>query len=148
MINKKALYLQCLDSVDSRIEKYQEEMDTIKDSMDSNDIKTDYDEDNRGQLLGDFEKYAGYLSRAREMKETLSTIDLNHFSETVNFGSLVETDSNYYFIAAPLGEIQLEDGSKVYVLSKEAPIYQVMKGRKAGEKFNFNDQEIQIREVH
>ena len=136
-INKKEIYYKSLEAVNRRIEKYEKEMDMIKESMEANDVKTDYDEDNKGQLLGDFEKYAEYLNQAQEMKEKLAAIDLEHYSETVNFGSVVETDKDLYFVAVPIGEIELEDGSTVYAISTEAPIYQVMKDKKSRRQFQF-----------
>ncbi|MGY5849473.1 transcription elongation factor [Salegentibacter sp. F14] len=147
-INKKEIYYKSLEAVDRRIDKYEKEMDMIKESMEANDVKTDYDEDNKGQLLGDFEKYAEYLSQAQEMKEKLAEIDLDHYSETVNFGSVVETDKDLYFVAVPVGELELEDGSKVFSISTEAPIYQVMKDKKPGDSFQFNDKEREIKKVH
>lgn len=145
--NKKELYFKCLDTVNEQIEKYQNEMDLIKESMEANDIKTDYDEDNRGQLLGDFEKYAKRLSNAQEMKEKLSQIDPEHYSEVIKFGSVVETTGNYYFVSVPIGEITMRDDSTVYAISSEAPIYKEMEGKKQGDTFNFNDSEVKITAV-
>jgi transcription elongation GreA/GreB family factor len=145
--NKKELYLNCLDTVNKQIERYQKEMDLIKESMEANDVKTDYDEDNKGELLGDFEKNASRLSDAREMKESLSRIDPDHYSEKISFGSVVETSGNYYFISVPIGEISMEDGSSVYAISTEAPIYQEMEGKEKGDTFKFNDEEVKITAV-
>jgi len=147
--NKEELFYKCLDSVNRQIEKYQKEMDQIKESMENNDAHTDYDEDDsKGQLLGDFEKYAEYLNNSRKMKEKLNAIDKNHYTEEIDFGSVVETSENYYFISTALGKIILEEGSSVYAISTEAPIYQEMKGKKSGESFSFNDKEHKILNVH
>ncbi|PKD17174.1 transcription elongation factor [Salegentibacter salinarum] len=145
--NKKELYLNCLDTVNEQIERYQKQMDQIKESMEANDIKTDYDEDNKGQLLSDFEKYAGRLSDSQKMKESLSRIDPDHYSEAINFGSVVETSGNYYFVSVPIGEIAMEDGSSVYAISTEAPIYKEMEGKKEGQTFKFNGEEVKITAV-
>ncbi|MGB8374141.1 MAG: transcription elongation factor [Salegentibacter sp.] len=145
--NKKELYLKCLDAVNEQIEKYEEEMDMIRESMDSNDVKTDYDEDNRGQLLGDFEKNANYLNKARQMKETLTSIDQEYHSTSVDLGSLVETDQSYYYISVPLGAIQMEDGSTIMAISTEAPIYTELKGKKEGDTFTYNDRDFKVVEV-
>jgi transcription elongation GreA/GreB family factor len=145
--NKKELYLNCLDTVNKQIERYQKEMDLIKESMEANDVKTDYDEDNKGELLSDFEKNASRLSDAREMKESLSRIDPDHYSEKISFGSVVETSGNYYFISVPIGEISMEDGSSVYAISTEAPIYKEMEGKAEGDTFSFNDEEVKITAV-
>lgn len=147
--NKEELFYKCLDTVNRQIEKYQKEMDQIRESMENNDVHTDYDEDDsKGQLLGDFEKYAEYLDNSRKMKEKLSRIDQKHYSENIDFGSIVETSDNYYFISAALGKIVLDEGSTVYAISTEAPIYQEMKGKKTGDSFTFNDKEYKILNVH
>lgn len=146
--NKKELFQKTLNAVNSRIKRYEQEMEMIRESMDANDTKTDYDEDNRGKLLGDFEKNVEFLNQARLMKETLNTVDLEHYSEEVKFGSVIETDKSYYFVSVPVGKIEMEDGSTVYAISTEAPIYQAMKGKKAGDEFTFNDETMEIKEVH
>ncbi len=147
--NKEELFIKCLDTVNRQIDKYQKDMDDIKESMENNDVHTDYDEDDsKGQLLGDFEKYAEYFDNSRKMKEKLSRIDQKHYSEVIDFGSVVETSENYYFISAALGKIVLKEGSIVYAISTDAPIYQEMKGKKTGESFSFNGKEHKILEVH
>ncbi|MDT0641730.1 transcription elongation factor [Zunongwangia sp. F363] len=147
-VNKKEIYYKALEVVNEQIEKYQEEMDMIKESMDANDVKTDYDEDNRGKLLGDFEKNADHLNNAREMKETLSRLDLEHYSETVDFGSVVETKQNLYYVSVPLGELQMEDGSSVFAISTDAPVYEGLEGKKAGDSYTFNGKEFKIVALH
>ncbi|CAL66482.1 hypothetical protein [Christiangramia forsetii] len=147
--NKEELFYKCLETVNRQIDKYQNEMDQIKESMENNDAHTDYDEDDsKGQLLGDFEKYAEYLDNSRKMKEKLSRIDKKHYTEQVDFGSVVETSENYYFISAALGKITMEEGITVYAISTDAPIYQEMKGKKSGENFSFNEKEHKILNVH
>ncbi|MCH4823036.1 transcription elongation factor [Gramella lutea] len=146
---KEELYYKCLDTVNKQIDKYQKEMDQIKESMENNDAHTDYDEDDtKGQLLSDFEKYAEYLDNSRKMKEKLSRIDPNHYTKNIDFGSIVETSENYYFISAALGKIILDEGVSVYAISTDAPIYQEMKGKTEGESFSFNEKEHEILNVH
>lgn len=147
--NKEELYYKCLDTVNKQIEKYEKEMEQIRESMENNDAHTDYDEDDtKGQLLGDFEKYAEYLDNSRKMKEKLSRIDKTHYTKQVDFGSIVETSENYYFISAALGKIVMDEGSTVYAISTDAPIYQEMKGKKEGETFTFNGNEFKIIGLH
>ncbi|AVR46293.1 transcription elongation factor [Christiangramia fulva] len=147
--NKEELFIKCLETVNRQIEKYEREMDDIRESMENNDVHTDYDEDDsKGQLLNDFEKYAEYLDNSRKMKEKLSRIDQKHYSETVDFGSVVETSENYYYISVALGKIVLDEGSVVFAISTEAPIYKEMKGKKAGESFSFNGKDHKIVNIH
>ncbi|ORL46558.1 transcription elongation factor [Zunongwangia atlantica 22II14-10F7] len=142
--NKKELFYKCLETINEKIEQYQNRMDQIKESMESNDIKTDYDEDNKGEMLSDFEKNAGYLSEAQEQKEELSKIDPDYKNERIGFGSIVETKEQYYFIAIPLGEISMENGSKIFAISTKAPIYKELEGKQKGDTFQFNGKEQEI----
>lgn len=147
--NKKALFVKSMDAVNKKIQIYKEKMDTIRESMDANDVHTDYDEEgNKGQLLGDFEKYAENLDNAQRMKQNLNRVDREHYSETIKFGSAVETKKSFYFIAAGLGDIIMDDGSKVHVISTDAPIYAKLEGKRKGDTFQLNGEEVEILDVH
>lgn len=147
--NRKTLFIKCLEEIDKKIKTYRDNMDTVKESMEANDVHTDYDEEgNKGQMLGDFEKYARYLDNAQKMKEKLNSVDREHFSEQVQFGSVVETKDSYYFIATALGDVVLEDGRKVHVISTEAPIYHELEGKKKGETFKLNQKDVEILNIH
>lgn len=147
--NKKELFNKCLDAINKQIERYKQQMDGIKESMVANDVHTDYDEEgSKGELLGNFEKYAKYLDTAQNMKLTLNKVDREHYSESIKFGSVIETDNHYYFIACGLGKVVMDDGSTVLVISTEAPIYEELKGKKAKDTFMLNDNETKIIEVH
>lgn len=146
--NRKELFNKCLEKVNGQIAKYRENMAGVKESMDANDVHTDYDEEgSKGELLVAFEKYAQYLDSAQKIKETLYKVDIEHYTEQIKFGSIVETNKGIYFIAAPLGEIKLEDGSTVFVISTEAPIFEQLNGKKAGDTFNLNNEKVEILKV-
>ncbi|MCM4161830.1 GreA/GreB family elongation factor [Antarcticibacterium flavum] len=150
MANRKIqAFYKSLEKIQDLIDKYQDKMDTIRESMEANDVHTDYDEEgSKGELLGDFERYATHLDHAQKMKQTLNRVDREHYSESIKFGSMVETDDHYYFIAVPLGNITLDDGSGVSVISTEAPIYQHLEGKKKGDSFTLKDKEVEILDVH
>lgn len=145
-INRQEVFIKCLDKVNKQIEKYNNNLASIRESTDSIDRHNDYDEE--GKMIGEFEKNSNYLDNAQRMKETLRSIDMDHYTEQVQFGSIVETKKNYYFIAAAVGEITMDDGSRVYAISKEAPLFEKLQGKKAGDTFQINDEEVEIVEVH
>lgn len=145
-LNRQQVFIKSLDKVNEKIKQYQEKLDSIRESTDAIDRHNDYDEE--GKMLSEFEKFSNNLDNAQRMKETLNTIDWNRYSEQVQVGSIVETKKNYYFIATALGEIQLDDGRTVFVISKEAPIFEKLEGKKAGDTFHLNDEEVEILEVH
>jgi len=144
-INRQQLYEKCLVKVNEQIEKYNEKLISLKESLDSIDRHNDYDEE--GKLLGEYEQISNYLDVAQKRKKLLSTIDRTKYTESIQLGSVVETKTNYYFIAAALGEIGMDDGSTVYTMSTEAPIYQKLAGKKKGDTFTMKDEEIEIIDV-
>lgn len=146
-INKEQLFYKCLDQVNDQIEKHQEKLDDISGYNAENNLHPDFDEyGNKGEILTNYEQRAGYLDNARKMKETLANLDtdLNHRSETVGPGSLVETKNSYYYISVPLGEIAMEEGGHVYAISTDAPIYEHLEGKRKGDTFKFNGEEVEI----
>lgn len=148
-INKEELFAKCLDSVNEQVKRYRGRMDEISDHTEQNNLHPDFDQyGNKGEILTNYEKNAHYLDIARNMKETLATLDRNHRSEVVRPGSLVETRNSYYYVSVPLGQIDMEDGSTVYAISTDAPIYEHLEGKKAGDKFNFNDEEVEIVNIY
>jgi transcription elongation GreA/GreB family factor len=148
-INKEELFNKCLDMVNDRIDQYNEKMDSISGQNEQHKFHPDFDEyGNKGEMLTEYEKNAAYLDRVRNMKETLANLDTDHRSEVVRPGSVVETKNSYYFISVPLGEVDMESGSKVFAISTDAPIYKEMEGKKAGDSFSFRDGNVEIVKVH
>lgn len=144
-INKEEVYYKCLDMVNERIDQYNDKMNTITGQNEENKFHPDFDQyGNKGEMLTEYEKNAGFLDRVRNMKETLVNLDMDHRSEVVRPGSVVETENGYYFIAVALGEIEMDSGSKVVAISTESPLYKELEGRKAGDSFQFNDSEVEI----
>ncbi|HER40981.1 MAG TPA: transcription elongation factor [Salinimicrobium catena] len=144
-LNKEELFNKCLDEINERIRQYNEKLDTISGEDAEQNYHPDFDEyGNKGEMLTEYEKNAAYLDRVQSMKETLANLDHSHRSETVRPGSIVETKNNYYFVSVPLGEIDMDSGRKVFAISTEAPIYQHLEGKKAGDKFTFHDSEVEI----
>lgn len=98
--NKEELYHKCLETVNKQINKYQNEMDQIKNPWKiMMRIQIMMKTTAKGSYWEIFEKYAGYLDNSRKMKEKISKIDRKHYTEEIDFGSVIETSENYYFIS-------------------------------------------------
>ena len=147
-INKTELFNKCLDKVNELVEQYKQKMETINGYNAEHKMHPDYHEyGNKGELMSKFEEYARHRDHAQEMKETLANLDRNHKSEVVRPGSIVETTHRYYYISVPLGEIYMDDGSEVFAISEDAPIYEHLGGKKAGHKYTFNGESAEIKNV-
>lgn len=78
---------------------------------------------------------ADQLNFAVEEMDLLNKIKIEEpLHDTVQFGSVVITDQNLFFVSVSLEEFLVDD-RKVVGISTKAPIYEELKGKKAGNTF-------------
>lgn len=143
---KQDLLKACLDYANKRIANYKNELDTIKESIESNDKAGDEDDSGNGKLFNDLEKNSQYLSEANKMVDGLKNISPNTVSNNVILGSVVKTTSNNFFIAVSAGKIDIEDGS-YFAISQHSPIGMLLMNKSKSEKVEFNGNSFTITEV-
>lgn len=80
--------------------------------------------------------------RARNSLKTINT----NLHQIIGLGSLVETEKGLFFIAVSLGEIIL-DQRKIFVISTESPLGQILMGKKKGEQFSLNNSKQTIQNL-
>jgi len=68
-------------------------------------------------------------------------------SQEVRAGSLVETNSGWFYIITSLGKLTLETGD-CYIISAASPIGSALLGKQAGEVFHWNLQKGKIVSVY
>jgi transcription elongation GreA/GreB family factor len=136
---KKQLYDKCMELLNLQLEKYRNEIKMVKDALESDDTQSEEADTGKSEMLNEIEKYAKYLESTENLKSQLKRVDISQSTETVGNGSLVETENNFFFIAVALGKIDIEDSKNYYSISTEAPIYNMLKGKKAGDSFSFNN---------
>jgi len=64
----------------------------------------------------------------------------------VEYLSLVKTNRGMFFISQAVKPLNV-DGVKYFMLTKEAPIYEIMAGKKAGDSFNFRGIDYTIESI-
>lgn len=147
MTIKQQLLQICNQHVDQRITDYKNEIELIKDSIESNDKgNSEEDDAGNGKLLNDLENNVGYLNEANKTKEYLKLVRTNLLSPNAALGSLVKTDSLHFFIAISLGKIELENNT-YYAISLQSPIGQLLKQKTKGDTFEFNGTKYTVTEV-
>jgi len=147
MTIKQQLLQICNEQVEKRITDYKNEIDLIKESIESNDKGgSDDDDSGNGKLLNDLEKNMGYLNDARKTQDYLKLVKANLLSTSAALGSLVKTDSLHYFISISAGKIQI-DNQDYYAISLQSPIGQLLKQKSAGDTFEFNGTKYTVTEV-
>jgi transcription elongation GreA/GreB family factor len=88
----------------------------------------------------------GRLGEMLKLKQALENIHPSHKNTMVSPGALVYTTSGVYYVAIGAGKLSL-DGTTYYAISPEAPIGQLMSGKKPGEDFILNGKTIKVEKV-
>lgn len=147
MTIKQQLWQICNKHVEDRINDYKNEINLIKESLESNDTGNNEDDDSgNGKLMNDLEKNIGYLNEARKTHEYLKLVKTNLLSTNAALGSLVITDTLQFFIAISLGKIEI-DNNTYYSISLQSPIGQLLKQKTEGEQFEFNGTKYTIKQI-
>lgn len=147
MTIKQKLWQICNNHVEDRINDYKNEINLIKESLESNDKGNNEDDDSgNGKLMNDLEKNIGYLNEARKTHEYLKLVKTNLLSTNAALGSLVITDTLQFFIAISLGKIEI-DNNTYYAISLQSPIGQLLKQKTEGEQFEFNGTKYTIKQI-
>lgn len=144
---KSKLFDICITHVNKRISSYKDEIETIKESIESNDKSSDEDDDSgHGKLLNDLEKNAQYLTDASKMLDTIKLINPKTIHQNVVLGSLVKTNTSNFFIAVSIGKVDV-DNESYYIISKSSPIGQLLLNKSVGDEIAFNESRYKILEV-
>jgi hypothetical protein len=142
----KPLILERLNTlIEERVQEAHDEIASLNSSK-ANETKSsagDKYETGMAMLQIEEEKFATQLTKAKELRQTLSMIDVKTKSKTVQLGSLVHTSSGLYFISIPFGKLEL-DGKEIFVLSISSPIGLLLKGKSVGETISFQSKEMKI----
>lgn len=147
MTTKQKLWQICNDRVDKRISDYKEEVNLIKESIESTDKgNSEGDDSGSGKLLNDLEKNMTFLNDAKKIKEYLSTIKTNIESNEVLLGSLVKTNVMHFYISTSIGKIEL-DNEVFYAISVNSPIGQLLMNKTINSTFEFNQNKYIISEI-
>ncbi|RIA09656.1 hypothetical protein OE09_1500 [Flavobacteriaceae bacterium MAR_2010_72] len=135
---KQELLQVCLNHVNKRIYNYNQEIDTIKESIESNDKSSNEEDDSgHGKLLNDLEKNMVHLADANKMLDMLNLINPKLKNDKAILGSLVSTPRASFFLSVSVGKIELEHGS-YFAISLQSPIGALLKNKEVGEHINFN----------
>lgn len=91
-------------------------------------------------------KYQDQLDTNQKLKNAIAQIDASQKHAVVSFGSMVKTTLGTYLISVGLGPIQVHD-AKYFAISLASPIGKLLEGRKKGDKFSFQNKQIEVLEI-
>ncbi len=141
---KQALLDHCFHILNEQVLSNEKAMTEVKTAI-HNETKSsagDKFETARATLQQEVDRLKGSIIKLKQQEQLLKQTPMNH-CEVVSPGAVVTTNTSTYFISIGLGKINLKD--KVYfAISPQAPIYQVMKGKREGDTFLYNAKQFQI----
>jgi hypothetical protein len=77
------------------------------------------------------------------MRQTLQAIDLEKDYKLIDTGSLIETNSGWWYLSISMGSLTIGN-QQVFCLSIQAPMGQLLKGKKVGESVLFNQKKTSV----
>lgn len=136
---KESLHNLCLKQVNDRLKAAETAIEELQAAM-ANETKSsagDKYETAREMLQQEMNLYLGRKADAKSQLAQLHLVDPRHKHDIVAPGALVYTDSAIYYLAVNAGSFIIED-EKIFTISPASPIALQLKGKKAGDEFEFN----------
>lgn len=145
---KEQLLKFCWDYVGEKSQRLKNSHADLQESLDSETKNSTGDKHETGRAMVQLEqeKLAQQFTELEKTKNILQRVDIRIKSGTIGLGSLVRTNAADYFIAISAGVFK-QEGKPIYCISQEAPIAQLLMGKKKGEIFVFNGNSHTVLEV-
>jgi len=134
--------------IDKKIISLEQTIVSAKQSRD-NETKSsmgDKYETGRAIIQFELEKNIIQLNKTRKLKAELLKIDLHKKYKKVEFGSLVATDKDTYFISIGTGKIKTNNNN-YYCISQASPMGRTLFNKKEGDYFKFNGMDFIINNI-
>jgi len=145
---KNRLYNLCVAYAEERIENASQAIAVARDSSteDTKSSAGDKYETGRAMMQQDIDRQTLQLNEAQKLKTFLERMEPENKSDTVQNGSLVNTNHGIFYLAISMGQVEL-DGATYYVISAGSPIGAQLMNQSAGARFSFNGRDYQIESV-
>jgi hypothetical protein len=145
---KTAVYHHCESYLRQKAKGYLSQDQSLLESLDSEGKSSAGDKHETGRAMIQLEREK--LAQQRERNDQdIKTLDaLKNKTTTVHIapGALVNTSLASYFLAVPADAFSHND-KKIYCISPQSPIGQLLLGKKAGDSFSFRGNSIKVLEV-
>ena len=145
---KQKLLNYCKNYVDERLLRIQNTISDIQESLTSETKSSagDKHETGRAMLQLEREKAGAQLAEVQKLQETLAKITISS-SKNIRLGSLISTSQGNYFLSISVGKVTIENIS-YFAIAANSPIGKLLLGKTAESTFNFNGNEISIKDVN
>ncbi|MFC3880208.1 hypothetical protein ACFOSV_08475 [Algoriphagus namhaensis] len=144
---KSSIIHACIIKQQLEIEDFEKEISALKKEIYSHNetpSQGDSSAAERTEVLQRYESEVGFL---KEELEILQGIDPNSEISQVAPGAVVVTNQRTFFISVSIEQVEV-NGQDIFGLSTKAPIFQSLRGKKVGDKFDFNGIHYEIQDVY
>ena len=103
-------------------------------------------ETSRAIMQIEHDKLNNQLIQKNNQLKKIELLDRNKKYKSVNYGSLVITNTNYYLISIGLGSFT-SNNQIIYLISLSSPIGKILLDKKKGDSFIFNNNKEKIIDI-
>lgn len=142
---KQQIFSRLMETLDEKIAIAKREIESATESRNSDTKSSAGDKFETGREMAQMElnKSEALLARTRKLKKELSLIKLDKKFEKIEFGSLVLTNQENYFISFGMGKITIEN-IDYYAISLASPIGQTLRHKAIGDIVAFQGRKILV----
>ncbi|MFM8913139.1 MAG: 3-oxoacyl-ACP synthase [Flammeovirgaceae bacterium] len=146
---KELIYDACLKVVNERLQYSRMAMDDAQVAANEEEKSSAGDKYETGRAMAQIErdKAAIQVAEALKMHDALKKIDPIRMHQKIEWGSLIQTDRGWYFLAVALGRIQAAE-MDCMAISPVSPLGKLLVGKIKGERIVVNGQPIFISAVY
>lgn len=143
---KRALYQKVQEAQRKIIKNAGSAMEDIDQNASAYDQEDDIYDPTKSELRKQKELLAEQYQMAVKEDEVLQRMDPERLREQVEFGAVVITNKYAMFVSIGVGKVKV-DNKPYFAVSTSVPVFQVMKGLKKGDTFEFNGNKFEIHDI-
>jgi polysaccharide pyruvyl transferase WcaK-like protein len=149
MSKKKTILQYIINQLHSQLTSFQNDYQALQSAL-ANETKSsagDKYETGREMITQEVNKVTDQINKQELFIQKLKQIDSSKPVIVAGENALVESSMGTFFIGIPLGVVQIEN-EKVFFISFQSPIYQVMRNLKAGDHFIWQSKKVDILDIN
>lgn len=146
-LSKPQILQACIQKQERTIEDFERGIAELKNQLSSQEESESQEHRSSPERRELFLRMEHELAFLNYEMAVLRQIEEDKSLDVVDMGAVVVTNQRTFFISASIERVEIE-GLTVIGISQKAPIYQVMKGKKAGESFDYGGVRFEILEVY
>lgn len=146
-LSKAAIVRACIQKQEALIKDFEKEVSSIQREILDNDTSQSQGDNSKAERTDVLNTYEKELAFLKDELIYLENLDWKGYNEIAEPGAVVVTDKITFFICVSIEDV-IVDKQKVYGISAKAPIFQVMRGKKIGDTFEYNKAEYKIKNIY